>query len=207
MRRRQNGFSMIEMLVVITIILVLVTGSISILGIFMRGQGLKQAGRIVGTQFMHARQKASSEKCIYFLQLDTARHVMRLYRDVDPDGPAGPKTFDRTLLTTGPDADLQDGDEHPLPNHIEFACSQAWASGIAGKSLTSKAPFDVAGSTFWIGFYPDGSCVLPTTEVGWDPDALKTADLMLIQEGQSGRVYIDINPASGKVRKQAFRVD
>ncbi|MEK7467398.1 MAG: prepilin-type N-terminal cleavage/methylation domain-containing protein [Planctomycetota bacterium] len=207
MRRNQAGFSMIEMLVVITIILVLVTGSISILGVFMRGQGLKQGGRIVGTQFMNARQKACSEKCVYFLQFDTAKHVMRLFRDADPDGPAGPKTYDRTLLTTGADADVQDGDEHPLPNHVEFACSQPWASGIAAKSLTSSTPFDVAGSTFAIAFYPDGSCLLPVSEIGWDPDGLKTADLMLIQEGQSGRVFVDINPASGKVRKQAFRTE
>jgi prepilin-type N-terminal cleavage/methylation domain-containing protein len=207
MRRSQKGFSMIEMLVVITIILVLVTGSISILGVFMRGQGLKQAGRIVGTQFMNARQKACSEKCVYFLVFDTGKQCMRLFRDVDPDGPAGPKTFDRTLATIGPDADLQDGDEHPLPSHVEFACSQAWASGIASKSLTSTGPYDVAGSTFCIAFYPDGSCVLPGSGVNWDPDVAKTADLMLIQEGQSARLFIDINPPSGKVRKQALRVD
>lgn len=56
MRKSNGGFSMVEMLVVVTIILVMVTGSISILGVFMRGQGIKQAGRVISGQFMNARQ-------------------------------------------------------------------------------------------------------------------------------------------------------
>ncbi len=207
MRRDQKGFTMLEMLVVITIILVLVTGSISALGYFMRGQGLKQAGHIVNGQFMNARQRATAEKCVYFLLFDTQKQSMRLYRDVDPDGPGGALTYDRKLVLAGPGADVQEGEEHPLPSHVEFACAQAWATGIDSKSILSSKPFSSGATAFAIAFYPDGTCVLPASELPYDPDKGASADLILVQDGQTARVYLDINTASGKVRKQAFRTE
>lgn len=196
---------MVEMLVVITIILVLVTGSISILGVFMRGQGLKQAGRIVGEQFMSARQKAVSERVAIFLVMDTKAQTMRVYRDVDPDGPAGPKTYDRALVLSGPDADVQDGEDHPLPKSVEFACDQPYAAGADCQTTTK--PFNAAGTLFYAAFYPDGSCVMPGAKKGFDPDKALSADLILVQGGQTARLYIDVNPGAGKVRKQAFRAN
>lgn len=209
MRKSNSGFSMVELLVVIAIILIMVTGSISVLGVFMRGQGIKQAGRIVQGQFMNARQRATAEKCVYFLVFDTQKNVMRLYRDVDPDGPAGPKTYDRVLVLTGPvaDQDVQEGEEHPLPKNIEFACNQSPVTpAIASLSMISTAPFNVIGSGFYISFYPDGTCVLPAIEKTFDPDAAQSADLILIQKGQTSRLYLDIGPSVGKIRKQAFRM-
>lgn len=202
MRKAKLGFSMVEMLVVVAIILIMVTGSISILSVFMRGQGIKQAGRIIQGQFMNARQKATSEKCVYFLVLDLKKNVMRLYRDTDPDGPTGVKTYDRVLVVTGTDADTPEGDEHPLPKNIEFASMQ---SGMGTKCLTSTAPYNVAGATYVIAFYPDGTCVLPSLEKAYDPDVAGTSDLMLVQNGQTSRLYLDIGPSVGKIRKQAFR--
>lgn len=204
MRKKNSGFSMVEMLVVVSIILVMVTGSISVLSVFMRGQGIKQSGKVIGGQFMNARQRATSEKVVYFLVLDTSKQVMRLYKDTDPDGPTLPKTFDRLLVLTGADKDTQVGDEHPLPKNVEFACNQAWST-IAAKSLLSTTPYDVPGSTFYISFYPDGTCVLPVADKAYDPDGVATADLILIQNGQTNKLFVDINPASGKIRKQAYR--
>lgn len=206
MRKSNGGFSMVEMLVVVSIILVLVTGSISILGVFMRGQGIRQAGRIIQGQFMNARQKSTSEKCVYFLVFDTNKQVLRLYRDIDPDGPTAPLTFDRALLLTGPTPDVQEGDEHPLPNKIQFGCNQPWPSPtIALKSMLTTAPYNTPGSTFVVAFYPDGTCVLPAPEKAFDPDVALTSDIILVQDGQTCRLYMDINPPSGKMRKQAFR--
>lgn len=206
MRKANRGFSLVEMLVVVAIILIMVTGSISIMSVFMRGQGIKQAGRIIQGQFMNARQKATSEKTVYFLVFDTQKNVMRLYRDVDPDGPTGPKTYDRLLVLAGPDMDAQEGDEHPLPKNIEFACTHA---GWTSKSLTSTAPYNVLGSAFYITFYPDGTCVLPAVEKAYDPDGTSTgttqSDLVLVQQGQTSRLFLDIGPSVGKIRKQAFR--
>jgi prepilin-type N-terminal cleavage/methylation domain-containing protein len=206
MRKSKSGFSMIELLVVVTIILVLVTGSISIMSVFMRGQGIKQSGRVIQGQFMNARQKATSEKTVYYLVFDTQKQVMRMYRDVDPDGPTAPKTYDRLFQLTGVDKDQLEGDEHPLPNRIEFGCAQTWVvPSIATKCMTSTAPFNIAGSSFWISFYPDGTCVLPAAEKTYDPDTGGTADLILVQNGQTNKLFMDLNPASGKVRKQAYR--
>ncbi|MCE9584297.1 MAG: type II secretion system GspH family protein [Planctomycetes bacterium] len=206
MRKANRGFSLVEMLVVVAIILIMVTGSISIMSVFMRGQGIKQAGRIIQGQFMNARQKATSEKTVYFLVFDTQKNVMRLYRDVDPDGPTAPKTYDRVLVLVGADADAQEGDEHPLPKNIEFACNHA---GWGSKSLTSTPPYNVLGSSFYITFYPDGTCVLPIVEKAYDPDGTSTgttqADLVLVQAGQTSRLFLDIGPSVGKIRKQAFR--
>lgn len=182
--RKNGGFSLVEMMVVVMIILVLVTGSISILSVFMRGQGIKQAGRLVNAQFMQARQRATSEKIVYFLYLDGTRHTMKLYRDTN---------LSRSLeLAT----DEMVGDEHPLTKSIEFL------TGTPGSLMGLPA-----GATY-IRFYPDGSCILPVAETPYAPDGgVPTADLILHQPGQTHKVYLDINPASGKIRKQAYRID
>lgn len=181
--RHNRGFSLVEMMVVVVIILVLVTGSISILSVFMRGQGIKQAGRLVNAQFMQARQRSTAEKIVYFLQLDGSRHTMKLYKDTN---------LNRTL-EIGTDEAV--GEEHPLTKSIEFETS------VAGSMMASASPV-------YIRFYPDGSCILPVAEIPYAPDAgLPTADLVLMQPGQTHKVYIDINPASGKLRKQAYRIN
>ena len=71
--------------------------------------------------------------------------------------------------------------------------------------MLSTAPYNVAGSTFVVAFYPDGSLVLPAAEKAYDPDVALTADIILIQNGQTCRLYMDMNPPSGKMRKQGFR--
>lgn len=180
--RKTRGFSLVEMMVVVMIILVLVTGSISILSVFMRGQGIKQAGRLVGAQFMQARQRSTSEKIVYFLVLDGTRHTMKLYKDTN---------LSRNLEIG---TDEQVGEEHPLTKSVEFE------TGVAG--MMASAP------PVYIRFYPDGSLILPVPEITYAPDApLPTADLILMQPGQTHKVYLDISPAAGKIRKQAYRIN
>lgn len=181
--RKTRGFSLVEMMVVVMIILVLVTGSISILSVFMRGQGIKQAGRLVNAQFMQARQRATSEKIVYFLVLDGTRHTMKTYKDTN---------LSRNLEIG---IDEQVGDEHPLTKSIEFETS------VAGSMMAAAPPC-------YIRFYPDGSCIIPVPEITYAPDGgVPTADLILTQPGQTHKLYLDITPAAGKIRKQAYRIN
>ena len=180
--RKSRGFTLVEMMVVVVIILVLVTGSISILNVFMRGQSIKQAGRIINSQFMQARQRSTSEKVVYFLEFDGVRNTMKLYKDTN---------LNRSL-DVGTDEMV--GDEHPLPKTIAFETS------VAGSMMALPAPI-------YVRFYPDGSCILPVGEKTFDPDTALTADLVLMQPGQTHKLYLDISPPSGKLRKMAYRID
>lgn len=182
--KRARGFTITEMLVVVVIILVMVSASISILSVFMKGQSIKQAGRLMNAQFMQARQRSTSEKVVYFIHFDTSagKQTMTLYKDTNLS----------RLLEIGTDERV--GDEHPLVKTIEFETS------VAGSLMASAAPI-------YIRFYPDGSCILPVPEKTYDPDVALTADVILIQPGQTHKLYLDISPASGKLRKQAYRVN
>lgn len=131
---------------------------------------------------MKARQLATSEKIVYFLVLDGTRHTMKLYKDTNLS-----RNFELGV-------DEQVGEEHPLTKSIEFE------TGVAG--MMASAP------PIYIRFYPDGSCILPVAEITYAPDsAIPTADLILMQPGQTHKVYLDISPAAGKIRKQAYRIN
>lgn len=181
--KRTRGFTIVEMLVVVVIILVMVTSSISILSVFMRGQAIKQAGRLVNAQFMQARQRATSEKVLYFVLLDPLKDTMTMYKDTN---------FSKSYEVG---VDERVGEEAPLVKTIRFE-----AAGPGSLMMASPGPV-------YIKFYPDGSCILPTADVGYAPDAGgPTADLILWQPGQNHKLYIDISPSTGKIRKQAYRV-
>ncbi|NUN47331.1 MAG: prepilin-type N-terminal cleavage/methylation domain-containing protein [Candidatus Brocadiae bacterium] len=198
MRKRNAGFTMVEMLVVVAIILILVTSSISILSVFMRGQGIKQAGSILGGHMMRARQLAVAEKVRIFLEIDETKQVVRIWRDVDPDGPTSAAVTYSGVLEKG--TDEQVGEEYPLPKNISFDVGPRTAFGTIA-----------AASPKYITFFPDGTMVMPAGEKTFnpntDPKSTRSADMVLIQNGQAHEVYIDLSPAGGKIRKQAYRTE
>lgn len=174
--KRARGFTIVEMLVVVTIILAMTAASVSILSVFLRGQKLKQAGKILGAQFLQARQRASSEKSVHFLQIDTVRKSMTLFRDSNAT-----HVFDA--------GDERVADEHPLPNGVEFETIQGFVSSAPVVTVT---------------FFPDGALKLPASEVAFDPDGGK-ADVVLVQPGQTHRLFLDVSTGAGKVHRQAWR--
>lgn len=179
--RRNRGFTLTEILVVIAIIAVLAGSSVSILSAFMRNQALRQAGGFLETQFMRARQASTSERAVHFLVLDAGRNSVNLWTDADGD-----RAFD-------PASDRPAGAEDLLPKHVRFAPA-------LGGSLFNNSGLAV------LTFYPDGSCVLPGPKTVFAPDlGAGSADLVLEQENQTQRLFVDLSPGTGKVCKQALR--
>jgi hypothetical protein len=87
------------------------------------------------------------------------------------------------------------GDEQTLPKNIEFEKT------VPGSIMILGTPAS------FVRFFPDGSLVMPVPETTFNPDLtpLGTADIILIQPGQTQKLYLDLSPAAGKIRAQAYR--
>ena len=66
MRRRQ-GFTLIEMLVVIIIIVIVAGATVSMMSLFMRGQGVQRGGMIVTQAVAQAKARAAETHKFHFL--------------------------------------------------------------------------------------------------------------------------------------------
>lgn len=182
------AFTLIEMLVVISIIVVVTSLSVSALSVFLRGQNVKAGGRIVQTTFLQARQLAATKRVMTWLDFNPNTHIMTLWED-DGNGQWDDPEPAAFLV----------GKPEPLPRTVEFDTSAN--SGL----------FNGISDTRQIGFFPDGR-LKPGSGTSLDkaftPDATPgTADIILLQKGQTSRLYMDVDKFTGKVRKLAFRVE
>ncbi|MBI5368472.1 MAG: prepilin-type N-terminal cleavage/methylation domain-containing protein, partial [Planctomycetes bacterium] len=69
--RRDRGFTLLELLIVIAIICVIAGMSVAFLGGFLKGSTCKHGGRILQGQFFKARQLAASKRMNHYLRIES----------------------------------------------------------------------------------------------------------------------------------------
>lgn len=190
--QRAAAFTLLELIVVISIIIVLTAGSVAALSTYGRGGACKQAGRIVQSQFYRARQLAASSRFYHFMRIDAAQNRMTIFRD-NPNAAGGtPRKYDAAT-------DTMVGTPVDLPKGVDF------------KIRAAGSPNGIP-DPMWIWFRPDGSLATDPLAGGlrdfaimagpfdsWGPEP--TGDIVVRQQDGGGACVLDWNAASGKILK------
>ena len=187
--RRTGGFTLLEMLVVIAIIVIIATVSVSMIGSFFRGQGARQGAMIVSQLVAQAKQESAKRRRHIFVVFSAAgkEAFMEIHEDKNNDGLYQGDQDARTL-----DADpiISDG-RGDLPRLVIFDYSPTWMSFSPSGYLTFSGGFkEVQASSF------------DTIMNG--PNPKPVGDVILRVQHQPYLMCIDLDRASGKVRRSQF---
>ncbi|MEK7449209.1 MAG: prepilin-type N-terminal cleavage/methylation domain-containing protein [Planctomycetota bacterium] len=178
--KRPPGFSLIELLVVIGIIMMLSSISLIFISGFLKDERLKQGGLIVQSVFRKSQQLAATQRQMHFLVFETDKSLMVIYKDTNEN-----QIYDAAT-------DEQVDESIILPKEIKFL------TGVQGPPLFRL-------TQPYLGFRSDGSLMMPTgvsdQSMVHPPKADKT-DIVLEQKNKpKSKMYLDYTALTGKIRK------
>jgi len=180
---RDRGFSLLEMLVVVAIIMLTLAVAVPSIGTFMRNYEIKGAAQGVVTDLNTARQKAIMRNVnvgVVFMTLSPTR-----YQWVIEDQPNSVSTLNASPLPTPPPG--QFGPVHELPRGISFVTAgcQSMPTGVSTGSVRFHRLGDPCS--------PGSNASCPAINVGVTPQTFIMSDttftttmLCLAQQGNSG---------------------
>ena len=196
MRRRQ-GFTLIEMLIVIIIIVIVAGATVSMMGVFLRGQGVNRGGAIVTQAVAQAKGRAAETHKYHFLVFSKSGQQaggqtisegwMEVHRDMNNDG-----VYQGDQDPTTPDADpVVQGDTIQLPKFVVFEYAPEWIA---------FAPSGYIG--FGGGFQEIQASSFDANMSGSNPSTV--GDVILRIQNQEYYMCMDMDRASGKIRRFFF---
>ncbi len=176
-RRRAAGFTLIEMIVVVIIITMLAGASVAMMGVFLRGQGIRSGATMVATAISQAKQHAAEKRILHFVKFENSK-----------DGDGRIRIFEDTNNSKLPDAQDREVEARALelPKGVFFKKAPDYI-GI-NPSGYSTGFLDTASSTF-------EAALRENRESG---------DVILATKGQPYIICMDIDPSAGKIRKWHF---
>jgi uncharacterized protein (TIGR02596 family) len=207
--RRSAGFTLIEILVVVTIMSVLLaiagTGASSM----MESLHMKEAIESVRFQMEHARQTASTKNC---------EVVVRIYQEPDFDGVVAWRALEFGVVEaitdpsapgyTDPESEgyvppfKKMGSTAKLPSNYQFHPSDTYSTLIGSSThLQNGSEIGIDGITRnykWFICQPDGRCSLPTS-TNWTLTIVKNTDAA---GGSLPPNYatLELDPSTSRVR-------
>ena len=189
MKRREAGFTLLEMLVVIIIVVIMAGVSVALLNVFFRGQGVRQGAMIVANAVAQAKQKAAETHKYHFLIFSPVGKEgwMEVHADKNDDGLyQGDDKFD----TVDADPALEGG-KVDLPKFVVFDSRPSWvAFSPSGYCHFSPGFSEIQASSF------------DKVMNGSNPTAI--GDIILRVTGRGYVMCIDLDKAAGKVRRFFF---
>ena len=186
--KRSRGFTLLEMMIVIAIIGIILGATVALLGLFFKGESVRQAATIVAQGVAETKQWAAKEHEYYFLVFskpgETNDGWIEVHRDANKDGIY---QGDQDFKT--PDADpVVEGVRADLPKFVNFETAPNWIS-IAPSGYIGFAP----------GFNEVQASTFDTVHNGTSPKPV--GDIVLKVSSRNFRVCMDLDRATGKVRR------
>lgn len=210
MRRKTGaGFTLVELLVVIALIALLMTVMVPVILRFMSGRGLGMAGNNIAGFIAFARTEAMNTR---------QTHVIAMFNEEK-----NISTSDSMLQTTvgpgmalfriNPNAARYNENEVNYVKQINFSgqlgseirFADRWKAG----AVVSRVPElpdktnDMFANNYKLVLRTDGRIMVPDDKPGYvlDMDKLQRLNTDLILADDSRVMYMDINPATGAVRR------
>jgi prepilin-type N-terminal cleavage/methylation domain-containing protein len=186
---RKQGFTLIELMVVIVIIIILAGSTVALLNVFFRGQGVRQGAMIVQQALAQAKQLAADKRTVHFVVFsnDPAGDggKMQIYQDT---GTPPNKQWDPADIEVPERA-------YPLPKYVVFQHAPAWI-GIepSGYCLFSSNAIPSGGFTEVQASAFEGALAANST----------AGDIILNMLNKTYKMCIDVDRASGKARRHHF---
>lgn len=196
----RRGFTLIEMMIVIIIIVIMAGTSVALLNTFFRGQGARQGALIVMQAVARAKQAAAETHIVHFLVFSPVSKEgwMEVHKDADGDGlykgDQDPLTVEADTLDP-----MLEGHKVDLPKYVIFEKAPEYVAFQPSGYLTlykgGSAYTDIQASVF------DGIMDKISDAGG------RVGDVIIRVEGQGYWMCLDLDRASGKIRRHFFLTD
>ena len=186
---REGGFTLLEMMIVIAIIGIILGASIALLGLFFKGESVRQASSIVAQGVAEAKQWAAKEHAYFFLVFSKTGEegTIEIHRDANKDG-----VYQGDQDVRTPDADpAVEGKWADLPKFVVFETAPRWIS-FAPSGYLGFAP----------GFNEVQASTFDMIHNGSNPNPV--GDVVVKVNNRNYRVCMDLDKATGKVRRSHF---
>ncbi|MBI3097467.1 MAG: prepilin-type N-terminal cleavage/methylation domain-containing protein [Planctomycetes bacterium] len=215
-RSSSAGFTLLEMLVVVAIIIVVSTMSLAFLSLFSRGQSVKEGARIVQAAFAECRQMAAAKRQVHFIHFpmfasSNGNVYDRMVFFADSDVVLSNKGVCNKPNGNGA-GDRRDEREIFLPKSVQFL------NGSPPTSSVFNSPMPGGPQSYWpyLGFRPDGTIQLPVNSSVQDKSmnnpatstngtqAKSNADIVLFRPAGPEFMAMDFVLETGKIRRMCF---
>jgi prepilin-type N-terminal cleavage/methylation domain-containing protein len=187
--RRRAGFTLLELLIVITIIVLLATISVALLSALFRGQGVRQAAMLVTQVLAQAKQEAAKTHRYHFVVFSKEGQEgwMEIHMDMDNNG-------------------MYNGDQDPRTNDPDPLVPESYTE-LPRMTAFERAPV-------WIGISPSGYCSFSPGFQPMQPSAFDSimnggrptpvGDIIIRVSNKPYVMCLSLDRASAKIRRSFF---
>ena len=192
MKRREAGFTLLELLIVIIIIVLMATMAVALLGVFFRGQGARQGAMIVMQVLAQCKQEAAKTHRYHFVVFSKPGEDawMEIHRDKDNNGIYN---GDQNPKTDDPDPLIEDGFVE-LPRNTTFEYAPKWLAISPSGYCTFNSDFkEIQASAF--------------DKIKNGPSPKPVGDIIIRVMNKPFVMCLDLDRASGKIRRDMFLND